>query len=255
MSKRISLSESYLASVIDKVLYENRKVIKVSGGHQNSGQIGVDTGNAMQPPMDDTEANAGNMPPIGGNSVEEMPPMDGQDADASSMDGQNGGSDFDTNFDAGVEADEDSDPKKYIQQLTGKLSQSLNSYNSDNGGDSDLSKYVANMILAAACKNIEEDDKKDLIEKIKSANGDSNDFSDSEGEETEMPEDEIGDEQEMPEGEMDGEQEMPMNESLFDKILSEMFNDAIADEENDRPMENSNNRQDVPNAWKNNIEK
>lgn len=244
MSKRISLSEGYLASVIDKVLYENRKVIKVPGGHQNSDQIGVDVGSAMQPPMADIEANAGNMPPIGSDSAGEMPPMDSQGADASSMDSQNGGSDFDTNFDAGVEADEDSDPKKYIQQLTGKLSQSLNSYNSDNGGDSDLSKYVANMILAAACKNIEEDDKKDLIEKIKSANGNSNDFSDSEGEEAEMSEEEIG-----------VEQEMPMNESLFDKILSEMFNDAIADEENDRPMENSDNRQDVPNAWKNNIEK
>ena len=44
-----------------------------------------------------------------------------------------GGSEFDTNFDAGVEADEDEDPKKYIQQLTGKLSQELGKYNNELG--------------------------------------------------------------------------------------------------------------------------
>jgi hypothetical protein len=32
-------------------------------------------------------------------------------------------------FDAGIEADEDADPKKYIEQLTGKLGQSLRKYN------------------------------------------------------------------------------------------------------------------------------
>ena len=37
----------------------------------------------------------------------------------------------DTPFDAGVEADEESDPKKYIEQLTGKLGQSLRKYNEE----------------------------------------------------------------------------------------------------------------------------
>ena len=54
---------------------------------------------------------------------------------------------FDTNFDAGVEADEETDPKRYIQQLAGKLSQSLRSYNSElPSPDTDLNKYVMGMI-------------------------------------------------------------------------------------------------------------
>ena len=38
---------------------------------------------------------------------------------------------FDTNFDAGVQADEESDPEKYIQQLTGKLCTTLDKFNED----------------------------------------------------------------------------------------------------------------------------
>lgn len=61
--------------------------------------------------------------PMGNEMGGEMP-MDGETPMGNEipMD-DNSGSEFDTNFDAGVEADEDEDPKKYIQQLTGKLSQ------------------------------------------------------------------------------------------------------------------------------------
>ena len=52
---------------------------------------------------------------------EAMPPMDNN--------GIGNNNEFDTNFDPGVEADEEQDPKKFIQQLTGKLSQSLRKYN------------------------------------------------------------------------------------------------------------------------------
>ncbi len=36
-------------------------------------------------------------------------------------------------FDAGVQADENTDPKKYIEQLTGKLGQSLRKYTETQG--------------------------------------------------------------------------------------------------------------------------
>ncbi len=75
---------------------------------------------------------------------------------------------FDTNFDAGVEADEDTDPKKYIQQLTGKLSQTLNTYNNENGEDSELSKYVGKMIVKQAAKGLDDAGKKELIKTINS---------------------------------------------------------------------------------------
>ena len=85
------------------------------------------------PPMDYTM--------MGGDPNGAMPPMD----DPNMMGGDMGnGSEFDTNFDAGVDADEDTDPKKYIQQLTGKLSQSLRKYNSSlPQPETDLCKYVA----------------------------------------------------------------------------------------------------------------
>ena len=73
---------------------------------------------------------------------------------------------FDSNFDAGVEADEDEDPKKYIQQLTGKLSQTLNTYNNENGDDEELSKYVGKMIVKAAAKGLDEKGRKELIKSI-----------------------------------------------------------------------------------------
>ena len=92
--------------------------------------------------------------------------------DANIPDGNNGQSEFDTNFDAGVEADEDSDPKKYIQQLTGKLSQSLSTYNNENGDDAELSKYVGKMIVKQAAKGIDDAGKKDLIKTINTTSSD-----------------------------------------------------------------------------------
>ena len=59
-----------------------------------------------------------------------------------------------------------------IQQLTGKLSQSLNSFNDEQGADAGLNKYVASMIAVAACKYLDEKDKKEIIDKINSAQSD-----------------------------------------------------------------------------------
>lgn len=125
-----------------------------------------------QPPMD-------NMPPMDRpipqgvfndydqamtNPNGDFPPMDNQ----MSQDGMgNTPSEFDTNFDAGVDADENTDPKKYIQQLTGKLSQSLRKYNNEQPKvDSELNKYVAGMILKQSTERLSSNDKKDVIDKV-----------------------------------------------------------------------------------------
>ena len=81
-------------------------------------------------------------------------------------------------FDAGVEADEETDPKKFIEQLTGKLGQSLRKYNEEQGQpDFDLEKFVVNSVLSAThTSEMDEDDKKDIIKKVNTAgNDESND--------------------------------------------------------------------------------
>lgn len=128
--------------------------------------------NQMGEPMPQDDGMMGGEMPQGG--VPDMPMDDGQGDN-------NGKSQFDTNFDAGVQADEDTDPKKYIQQLTGKLSTTLNSYNSENGDDEGLNKYVAKMIVKASTKNMDDATKKDIIKAINtSQNPEPEDDNDSE---------------------------------------------------------------------------
>lgn len=103
------------------------------------------------PPVDNS------LPPVGND----MPPMGDEQ--------QGGEQQFDTNFDAGVEADENNDPKRYIQQLAGKLSQSLRKYNEGlPNPDTDLNKYVAGMTNDAAVERLNPDDVEEIISKIKS---------------------------------------------------------------------------------------
>ena len=72
-------------------------------------------------------------------------------------------------FDAGVEADEASDPKKFIEQLTGKLGQSLRKYTEEQGQpDFELEKFAINSLLSAThTSEMDEEDKKDIIKKAK----------------------------------------------------------------------------------------
>lgn len=72
-------------------------------------------------------------------------------------------------FDAGVEADEASDPKKYIEQLTGKLGQSLRKYNEEQGQpDYELEKFAINSLLSAShTSQMDAEDQKDIIKKVK----------------------------------------------------------------------------------------
>ena len=75
--------------------------------------------------------------------------------------------DFGADFDAGVEANEEEDPKKYIQQLTGKLSQSLRKYNEGlSQPDAELSKYVAGMIIKQAVEGLSQEDVADIMNKV-----------------------------------------------------------------------------------------
>lgn len=68
--------------------------------------------------------------------------------------------------------DENQDPKNEIQKITGELSQKLNDYVSQNQDDSETSKYVLSMIAKQASKNMSDEDKKDVIRKIKSTSND-----------------------------------------------------------------------------------
>lgn len=129
---------------------------------------------------------------------------------------------FDNNIDGNGES---TDPKKQIQQLTGKLSQELRNYNNDQTKpDTELNKYVAGMIIPQASKALTSDDKSEIIDKI-------NNNSDSE--------DEMGGEDELNNDEISNE--MPMDDSnpseskrSIDNIIDEMINSILNDNDKDR---------------------
>jgi hypothetical protein len=77
-------------------------------------------------------------------------------------------------FDAGVEADEDTDPKKFIEQLSGKLGQSLRQYTKDQGQpDFELEKFAINSVISATnSSQMDEEDKDDIIKKLNTAGKD-----------------------------------------------------------------------------------
>ena len=133
---------------------------------------------------------------------------------------------FDTNFDAGVEADEETDPKRYIQQLAGKLSQSLRSYNGDlPSPDVDLNKYVMGMVNKQALKGMNDADVKDVLSKIKSdedsgsnTETDSNETSDNTENDTEEPIDNF----------------TKQNESLRRDKINELFQSIINNDDVER---------------------
>lgn len=74
-------------------------------------------------------------------------------------------------FDAGIDVDEDSDPKKFIEQLSGKLGQSLRKYNQENGApDFDLEKFAINSVISAThTSEMDDQDRKDIIKKVNTA--------------------------------------------------------------------------------------
>ena len=80
----------------------------------------------------------------------------------------------DTPFDAGVESNEDEDPEKYIQQLSGKLGQSLRAHTDELGApDYDLEKFAINSVLSATNSGeMDNEDQADIIKKVKSSSTD-----------------------------------------------------------------------------------
>lgn len=161
----------------------------------------MDMGGGM-PPMDPSMEADPNMPQDGA-----MPPADTEMPTS-----------FDSNFDAGVEADEETDPKKYIQQLTGKLSQTLNSYNNENGEpDTELGKYVLGMLVKQGVKGMDDKDKKEIIKKINTASDEDMPMDDEMGNEEGMeePMDDMGEETPMP--------EMPMESKKFNFTKKQIF--------------------------------
>ena len=114
------------------------------------------------PPMGDDPNGDGGIPPMGDD-----PNMGGD---------QN---QFDNNFDAGVEADEDEDPENYIKQLTGKLSQKLRSFNKENGQpDEALNKYAAKMVIKAAADGMSPEGRTELKKAVNTAKGSEEDTED-----------------------------------------------------------------------------
>jgi hypothetical protein len=106
---------------------------------------------------------------------------------------------FDTEpFDAGVEADEETDPKKFIEQLTGKLGQSLRKYNENQGQpDLELEKFAINSLLSAThTDKMDGEDKKDIVNRVENGSGD-----DESGDTSALPEEPVDDTQEPVSGE------------------------------------------------------
>ena len=139
-------------------------------------------------------------------------------------------SEFNSNFDAGVEADEETDPKKYIQQLTGKLSQTLNSYNNENGEpDTELGKYVLGMLIKQGTKGMDDKDRKEIIKKINTNNSDLDNDSDLD---SEIPEDDI------PENNTSNEEnEMQIESKIFKFTKKQIFeNFGIATDDNKKEL-------------------
>ena len=183
----------------------------------------------MTSPMGDPMMDGG---PKGG-----MPPMDDpmMGGDSDGMDMGNDDSAFNTNFDAGVDADENTDPKKFIQQLTGKLSQSLRKYNNDlPKPDEELSKYVAGMILKQTTDGLTDSDKKDIIDKV-NGNGSDNDSGDDmtpmEDQSMDM-QDDMGEENPM----MEGFNRRKLINELFQELTT--VNDKTNSKIADRPLKN-----------------
>ena len=178
----------------------------------------------MEDPMMQGDPNGG-MPPMGDPNGN-MPPMGGP----MSQDG----SEFDTNFDAGVDADENTDPKKYIQQLTGKLSQSLRKYNENlPKPDADLCKYVAGMVLKQSTDGLTDGEKQEIIDKVNNGGSDNGDNMDG------------NNLQPMDNQPMDCGGEQPMMESINHReLVNELFQELTRKNDNtnyqiaQRPIKN-----------------
>jgi len=81
-----------------------------------------------------------------------------------------------------VGVDEDEDPKKFIQQLAGKIGQSLRDYEKGLGNpDFELEKFVINSVISATnTAEMDKGDRQDIIDKIETSGDDNNGGADEE---------------------------------------------------------------------------
>ena len=154
----------------------------------------------MENPMDNMENPMDNME----NPMDNMEnPMDNTENPMDNMENP-----YDKNFDAGVEADEEDDPKRFIEQLSGKLSQSLRSYQDGlPKPDAETAKYAAGMVVKAAIDGLDNKDVKDILNKLKT---------DEDDETSEEPQ---GDEESM---EFDGLESVNRYNSMIDEIYIDL---------------------------------
>ena len=152
----------------------------------------------------------------------------------------------DTPFDAGVDANEDEDPKTFIQQLSGKLGQSLRKYSGQqNQPDFDLEKFAVNSVLSAThTGEMDDQDQKDIIDKVKSS-GQVNDMDsqDNGGDNTNMdqPEDEEMSQDSSNEENFDENLENLKNSSIFEgnnlkNIIMLKINEVLGDHMDTEPL-------------------
>lgn len=146
-------------------------------------------------------------------------------------------------FDAGVEADEDTDPDKYIQQLSGKLGQSLRQHSEDTGQpDFDLEKFAVNSVLSAThTSEMDAEDQKDIINKVKSSGKGDDMGSDAEGGEN----DNLGFDDEEVASEPSSDEELDFGEDDLEEGNS-MW-------EKDPNFSGSKSRFGKDNQWENNL--
>lgn len=144
-------------------------------------------------------------------------------------------------FDAGVEANEDEDPQKYIEQLSGKLGQSLRDFTEKQGQpDFELEKFAINSVISAThTAEMDEGDKNDIIKKINTS-----------GDDEENPDDS---------GDNNGEADFDMSDDSGDEMGSDSgFGDDMAggeDEELDEIEIFENKEENIitdpyPEGWK-----
>lgn len=150
-------------------------------------------------PMDNSMDNMNGMDDMGDN-MENMP----------NMDMPNDENPYDANFDAGVEANEEDDPKRFIEQLSGKLSQSLRSYQEGlPNPDADTAKYAAGMVIKAAIEGLSQEDIKDILAKLdEDESDDENENNDNDSNEEQM--------------EFDGLESKNRHTGMIDEIFQEI---------------------------------
>lgn len=112
------------------------------------------------------EQEQGPLLPQENNSTEELPAENTPEMGGEQPMGQEPEMPFgNEKFDAGIDVDENADPKNYIEKLTGKLAQKLRDYNGTNQDDI-LNKFVINSLIPASIPQMTDEDAQDVIKKV-----------------------------------------------------------------------------------------